>query len=123
MPVDKLRQTLLLMLSSSHTGEIVAARDAILRLAKTQRYDLHNLADALIRGLAIANKSKPNGSRARAQENISSQQMAQCCMDWDDLHHRFSDKERDFVEDMVNWRHPTEKQLAWLKKIYTRTRY
>jgi hypothetical protein len=33
---------------------------------------------------------------------------------------RLSEKEQQFVQDMIDWRYPSEKQLAWLKKIYAR---
>jgi hypothetical protein len=42
---DTLKQALLTLLSATHPGEVMAAREAVLRIAKRQGMDMHKLAD------------------------------------------------------------------------------
>jgi hypothetical protein len=114
--VAKLRKTFLLMLRSSVSGEAIAARDALLRIAEAEGYGPHELADALVAGT--------NGAPKRAQQNgeeLDHREMAERCWDWFEAGVRLSEKEQKFIEDMMGWRKPSEKQLKWLKDIYART--
>jgi hypothetical protein len=104
---DKLQKALLLMLRASIPGEVVAARDSVLRLA---RMGPHELTSALLIGV---------NSRAGHGE-ITSQEMASRCVDWHLRNGGLSEKEAKFVNEMTNWRKPTEKQTDWLKSIYER---
>jgi hypothetical protein len=110
---SKLRKTVLLMLSSQHAGEILAARDAVLKIAKTLRLDIHSLTTAF--GLAL--QIPPRGSRSG---EISHQEMAMRIADWDEMGGALPERERKFVHEMTGWGRPSEKQLTWLKAIYAR---
>jgi|SRR5262249_11497623 len=106
--MDKLQKAFLLMMRSTVPGETMAARDAVARLAQSEGRDVFALAIALVDGLAAS------------QEKPSTRDMAQRCwamfLDGDHL----SEKERKFVQDMIGWRSPSEKQTAWLATIYAR---
>src|SRR5690349_8972977 len=105
---DKLRKTVLLMLSSKHAGEIEAARNAMLKIAEV---DIHGLADAFSAALV------PNNATGKT---ISYHQMARQCSDWNEIRGGLSEKESKFVSDMIGWRYPSDKQLDWLERIYRR---
>jgi hypothetical protein len=114
--VDKLRKAFVLLLGSDKPGEMAAARDAVLRLARNERCGLHELAAALIAGLKV----RSVGVRAQG-ERASHVEMAERILDWWECGGYLSEREQGFVEDMLEWRRPSEKQLAWLTKIYRRT--
>jgi hypothetical protein len=114
--MDKLRKAFVLLLGSDKPGEMAAARDAVLRLARNEQCGLHELAAALIVGL-----KKVRGIGARGQEKLSSHtEMAERILDWFECGGYLSDREHEFVQDMMEWRRPSEKQMAWLEKIYRR---
>jgi hypothetical protein len=114
--MDKLRKAFVLMLGSNKPGEIVAARDAVLRLAQNEWCGLHELAAALIVGL-----KKVQGAGAREQQECASHvEMAESILDWVECGGHLSEREHEFVESMVEWHSPTERQMAWLQKIYRR---
>jgi hypothetical protein len=115
--MEKLRKAFVLLLGSDKPGEMAAARDAVLRLARIEQCGLHELAAALIVGLKQVRKA---GARPR-EECASHVEMAESILDWVDCGGRLSEREQQFVEDMVEWRRPSEKQMAWLQKIYRRT--
>ena len=99
----KLRKTFLLMLRSSMSGEAIAARYALLRITRAEGYGPHELADALVAGT--------NGAPKRAQQNgegFDHREMAQRCSDWSEAGGRLSEKEQKFVQDMMDWRKPSE---------------
>jgi hypothetical protein len=115
--VDKLRKAFVLLLGSDKPGEMAAARDAVLRLARNEQCGLHELAAALIIGL-----KKVKGIGARRQEECASHvEMAERILDWVECGGYLSDQEQEFVQDMMEWHRPSEKQMAWLQKIYRRT--
>ena len=62
--MSKLHKTFLLMLSATSPGEIVAARDALLRLAQAKGRDVHSLARAL-----DLNKSRTGPRKAKHPTN------------------------------------------------------
>ncbi len=113
--VDKLHKAFLLMLSATSTGEIVAARDAMVRLAKIEKCDVHDLARSL-----ILNR-KPNGSAPPNPDEGSTREMATFCWDERGCAH-LSEKELKFVQDMMIWRKPSEKQIDWLRSIYAKVK-
>ena len=105
--MEKLRKAALLMLGSMHSGEVMAARDAMLRIVEL---DIHKLATAFTEAVA---------SRG---EELSHQETARAILDWALMGRKLSEKERMFVGDMVDWRYPSAKQIDWLRKIYERMR-
>jgi hypothetical protein len=116
--VDKLRKAFVLLLGSDKPGEMAAARDAVLRLARSEQCGLHELATALIVGLK---RVKDIGVRAR-KECTSHAEMAARILDWAECGGHLSEREHEFVQDMAEWGgQPSEKQMAWLRKIYRRT--
>jgi hypothetical protein len=108
----KLHKTMLLMLRATMPGEIVAARDALLRVAQAEKYDVHTMAHELT-GALIA-------WRASGKEKPDTKQMARFCMTRIEDGARVSDKENKFIEDMLGWRRPSPKQIDWLESIYER---
>jgi hypothetical protein len=116
--VDKLRQTALLMLSATHAGEVMAARDAVVRLARARRYDVHRLADAFNTALRGNGHAQANGHDD--DDELSHRKMAERLQEWDDVRRWLTEKERKFVDDMAGWNRPTEKQETWLKSLYAR---
>jgi hypothetical protein len=107
--MDKLRKTLLLLLCSSHDGEALAARSAFMRLLSLEKRDAHDVADAIMLGL----QTKP--------DNHSAAYMASTCWDCFELKTiTLSDKEQKFIREMRMWAKPSQKQIQWLKSIYSR---
>lgn len=112
MDDSNLHKTMLLLLRATMPGEIVAARDALLRVIQAEKYDVHTVAHVLTGSLV---EWKANGKK-----KPSTRQMAQFCTTMMEDGAHVSDKEKKFVEDMMSWRNPTEKQSHWLKSIYER---
>src|SRR5262245_12638370 len=102
------------MLGKDAAGEALSARDALIRMCKSQDRDMHDLAGAFIAALAAAPK-RTNGAK------VAPDYMASFCLNENErLPGLLSPKELEFVHDMLSWKRPTEKQLAWLEKIYQR---
>jgi hypothetical protein len=131
---DKLGK-LLKLLSSPRDGEVVAAARAILRTLQGAGADIHELAARVEGGKLsqadmqrIYDQAYRDGRDAAAAdvgfESVdppSFYEMAQEIEHKDDG--RLSEKEREFVADMVRWcarREPSEKQAKWLHAIYCR---
>jgi hypothetical protein len=112
LPVDKLRKAFLLLLRTSVAGEVVAARDALLRMAETANCGPYELADALTIG----------AGHVQDKDNLSPQDIARRCWDFHEAGGWLSEKERKFVREMMHWARPSEKQAAWLESIYARIR-
>jgi hypothetical protein len=97
---------LILMLSSSHDGEVVGAARAIARVLQDANADWHALADAI---------SFPNQTHA---SHLKWQEMARACRM---QAHRLSPREFDFINNIALASYePSEKQLKWLRDIYCR---
>jgi hypothetical protein len=111
---DKMHKAFLLMLSATSPGEIVAARDALVRLAQARKQDVHSLARAL--GLDRA----PNGDASPKEDDRDHAEMARFCWAVFEQGARLSEKEQKFVNDMIGWRRPSQKQIDWLTSIYER---
>src|SRR5262245_54222543 len=102
---EKIERSLLKLFSTTHPGEIEAARDAILRLAKSAGGDMHTLAGAITRPPSSSSSpsSSPTPPRMRPGRLMAS---------WlinnhgDDL----SPKEHGFCRDMQYWSRLTPKQ-------------
>jgi hypothetical protein len=112
---DKLHKAFLLMLSATSSGEVVAARNAVVRLAQTRKHDVHSLARALDLG-----RTPRGGASAKDGENLDTAVMAYFCWEMFERGAHLSEKEQKFVDDMIDWRKPTQKQIDWLKSIYER---
>jgi hypothetical protein len=135
---------LLKLLTSDRAGEVVAAARALMKTLDGAGLDIH----ALVANLGLDGKrfSEADAAEIYRRGVEDGRQQAEAERDddandgfardvsveqwgviaWDCLHHRFlhGAHERDFVESMVarcaDGREPTEKQAAWLRKIYAR---
>src|SRR5262245_30052132 len=108
---------LLLMLSSTQPGEIVAAATAIDRTLKAAGRDWHDRAGGL---LAEAPQPQPRSRRPPPEpdENTNWRVMLSFCNEHGYL---LRSRESEFITSLGEWRgSPTEKQLAWLCAIYAR---
>jgi hypothetical protein len=112
---------LIRMLSSDKPGEVAAAAAAIGRTLAAEGSDFHALADTLCRPEPQA-PPRQEPPRRPTHEEPDWHQLACDCSERSE---RLSDREQEFVEDMVVWcryRDPTEKQQSWLLSIYRRVR-
>jgi hypothetical protein len=109
-----LRKTLLVMLRATIAGEAMSARDKTLQIAKAAGFGPHELADAL---LAVLQKTQARQSGGDALDHRG---MAEHCWNWFEAGGRLSEKEQKFIQDMMDWRKPSEKQLRWLQNIFER---
>jgi hypothetical protein len=100
------------MLASDRDGEVVAAARAIRRTLESEKLDIHALAETI---------ETSSGPRAGVPDWAA---IASTCQAHPSR--LFGDKERKFVDDMVHRTRArlslSEKQQAWLKKIYIRVR-
>jgi hypothetical protein len=136
MNPDKIKK-MVRLLSSDRDAEVVAAARAILRTLEADGSDIHELAEAIGSGKLseqdmqqIYDAAYSDGKRA-AENNRPAEfhsvsppwhDMAVDCRDNDNG--RLSEREREFVTDMVRWtvyREPTEKQQKWLHLLWVRT--
>jgi hypothetical protein len=135
MDDPRIQKVMLLLLSSTESGEIVAARDTLLKLLADSKTDIHTLV-GLTNGLSEAEMKKLYNAGydagARAVENRQFNGVDFCGVDglpnWEEMARycqvnssRLRDKERNFVDDMAErtvWHEPTEKQAKWLKSIF-----
>lgn len=102
-------------LASDHDGEIVATVRAIRRTLEGAGLDLHALAASL--------EAEPPRAQEREREPDGWREVAVWCRNVGQT--RLTLKEFCFVSDLANQlavRKPSEKQLAWLAKIYSRLR-
>jgi hypothetical protein len=127
---------LLKMLSSPRDGEVIAAARAILRTLEGAGADIHELARRVESGKLseadmqrIYDAAYADGRRAAEKDKPTGfndiepnwHEMAINCRDQDNG--RLTERERDFVNDMVRWtvhRKPSEKQGKWLHLLYVR---
>lgn len=115
LPLDTLRK-LIALLSSDEPGEVVAASAAIGRILKQSGADWHDLAAALGTDggtlkpapwdSAPSGPPKPHVLRA----------------DWCLRNGKLSVREKSFLESLLLWRFPSEKQLNWLETLESRTK-
>jgi hypothetical protein len=87
-------------LGSRYDGEVVATVRAIQRTLQGAGADLHDLCAAMGAPVLVAWR----------------EQVDFCLQHPETL----TDREKEFLESMVRWRKPTEKQAAWLNKIHGR---
>ena len=117
---EKLKKFFLLLLSSDAAGEVIAARDAMMRLVKSNGGDLHELAQVLMDGLT-PQKEIVFVERAPSPE-APARDIAKWCLEKIEQGAAcYGQRERDFVRDMsMRWGEPTQKQRDWLAKIHAR---
>ena len=109
-PIAPQLSKLVLLLSSNHDGEIVAAARAIDRVLKSHRLDWHDLAQALCLPRPAA---RPCDDR-----------------DWRDLlafcatrMHCLNGREREFLRSIARWRGDlTDRQRNWLESLAEKLR-
>ena len=117
---DRLKKLFLMLLSATSDGEVVGARNAMMRLVQANGGDLHALAQVLVDGLSpqerIVYKERPPTQEAPARD------VARWCLDqFDAGAPNHGEREIRFVRDMAaRWGDPSEKQRAWLSKIHAR---
>jgi hypothetical protein len=117
---ERLKKLFLMLLSSTADGEVVAARNAMMRLVQSTGSDLHGLAQVLVDGLTpqtrIIFKERPPSAELPARD------IARWCLEqFENGAPCHGEHEKTFVRDMsMRWGGPTEKQRAWLAKIHAR---
>jgi hypothetical protein len=120
----QLKKLLLVALSSDQPGEVMAAIGKVKKALAMAGLDVHWLADSV---LPTAPASTPSSSPFWGPMTpvVAWQDMLGYC---DGRPDRMSPREQDFVMSLLQqwggrayW-HPTERQLQWLTKIYTRLR-
>src|SRR6516164_6328751 len=100
---SKFHKTILLMLLSSEPGEVMAAREAILRMGKSQKLDAHQLVSVMTQGLLAREIMDKANERAGAVSASEARDIAQYC--WQQFEKGMpaaSERERRFVQDMMN---------------------
>jgi hypothetical protein len=114
--LSKLKQCILL-LSSQHDGEVVAAARAINRLLGTANRDWHWLADRVTAGAEPAKRDWTDRD-VFADHHAAAEWLLE-------LHrNRLRVKEIDFLDTMRDWYgEPTAKQTAWLNDLCRRYGY
>jgi hypothetical protein len=122
---------LLKMLSSPNDGEVVNAAHLLIRVLKEGGADIHELA-ARVEGLSEAEMKKlyDAGFRDGKKNAVTTTEFtdvgkptfySMACEIQHKNNDRLSEKESNFVDDMVRWcalREPSERQAAWLHAIY-----
>jgi hypothetical protein len=105
---------LVLMLSSSHDGEVVNAARAIGRALQDDGADWHDLA----RRLSAPARARASETSHRETNDKDWRAMRAFCLQH---MHVVSAREYEFLVDLDRWRGDlTEKQHAWLTSIYQR---
>lgn len=107
---------LLGMLGSEHDGEVVNAARLALKFLKDRQLtweSVLNVKGNIFEDIGI-NTSGFKTSSAEMEHTDMCDAILSSGI-------RLSPKEAAFVDDMLTWRYPTDKQMEWLKKIYHRT--
>jgi hypothetical protein len=124
----RIRKVMLTMLSASLPGEIIAARDTLVRLIKEQGKDIHTLADRVESNGKLSNAEMQKlydagyeaGARAVENKHFGDFHNVDGLPDWHSIA-RFCQVNRQFVDSVTSRtvdREPTEKQAKHLKKIF-----
>ncbi len=111
---------LLLMLSSNHDGEVVAAAKAVDRTLKAADRDWHDLVETLTspNPAPYARRRPETPPRQDNSDEINWRAMHAFCLQQQD---RLRPREAIFVAGLKDWRgNPTSKQLQWLDDIFNR---
>lgn len=126
MTLDKKRLTklLLVMMSSDQSGEVMAARDAIAKLLKNAKLDMHWLADALTTASALPLSSPPKAAPS-TQTHWSAHWIDQLLYCVQHLERVQRQNQREFLFSLAeqmdhsskSWQ-PSARQRDWLNNIY-----
>jgi hypothetical protein len=130
MNVERI-QKLLKLLSSDNDGEALAAVHALKRVLAQEGADIHELAKR-VEGLSEADMKRLYDAGYREGKNAAAVSTGftsvgepsfynMACEIKNKGEGRLSQKESDFIDDMVRWcarREPSEKQGRWLHAIY-----
>ncbi|MGO9049929.1 MAG: hypothetical protein ACLP19_17095 [Xanthobacteraceae bacterium] len=111
---------LLLMLSSNHDGEVIAAAKAVDRTLKAADHDWHDLVENLTSPspAPYARRRSEPPRRDSSDEIKTWRAMHAFCLQHQD---RLRPREAIFVAGLKDWRgNPTIKQMKWLTDIYNR---
>jgi hypothetical protein len=101
---------LMLMLSSTHDGEVVNAARAIGRLLDAERADWHMLANGICRTKPGRTDDHPSGWHWRSAAEFCARHSQ-----------RLNNWEQDFIDSMLKWRRaPSQKQLDALERLRQR---
>jgi hypothetical protein len=132
MNVEKISK-LIKMLSSPNDGEALAAVHALQRVLREQGADIHELAER-VEGHRLSQAEMQRIYEAAFQEgkqaaavnagfsNVEGPSFYDMAREIKDKGEgRLSQRESDFIDDMVRWcarREPSERQARWLHVIY-----
>lgn len=112
---------LILLLSSDKPGEVAAAAAQITRRLKRAGIDWHDLNDALEGAGSVAELRRPPTGAATCWAEV----VEYLAMLPDDLADELSDRDREFIASMQaiigRGFTPTEKQAAWMRRLFQRT--
>jgi hypothetical protein len=97
------------MLGSDHEGERAAAGAKAHELIRSLGLTWHDIIAPIV-------PAPPRIRSWRSTESDWQKMAAFCHARW----HRLSDRDREFVRSMLNWREPSERQKDWLASIYAR---
>jgi hypothetical protein len=114
---EQLQKLFRLIFSSDQAGEVVGARDAILRIGKKEGADLFELTKIFASGLEpkIVYRDRPPTVEASPRD------IALWCLDQFHSGGLCNPREYQFVSDMTRrWGPATEKQAKWLAAIRAR---
>jgi hypothetical protein len=99
---NKLQKAFLLMMCATLPGEMVAARDAVLRIAGCGPYEL------------AVRRPQPSVVGLRTME------MSNQILGWDGITPQLTPTERRFIKGMTTERHPPPDRVEWLERIFAR---
>jgi hypothetical protein len=109
---------MVLMLSSSRAGEVVAAAAAIERTLQAIGADWHDLVAQLTAPSRSAPRPRSESRTSAGATDTPWREQFDYCLkraEW------LSDRERDLMKTLRSWRGtPTDKQLSWLASIHRR---
>jgi hypothetical protein len=117
---DRLAKLFRLMMAATSAGEVVNARDGIVRILKTEHQDIHDLANVLLLGLQ---PPPPPVVVASPSVDASACDIAAWCIVQLKLNPKLpcEPREREFLDDMSQrWGEPTDRQAKWLSAIHNR---
>ena len=116
---DRLVKLFKLMMSTTSAGEVVSARDMMVKIATGENMDIHDLADVLVKGLDPKDGViwKPPTLDEPARDVA-----AWCLFQYESKNATpQNQRELEFLKDMIRrWGTPSEKQAKWLAAIYNR---
>jgi hypothetical protein len=114
---------MILMLSSDHDGEILAAVRKIKQLLKKDGKDLHWLAERVDKQAAVQAAVNLNEDIGRGTENDDEDLIGMMNFILENGYNIVRKKDFDFVRDLkAQPFHPTAKQIKYLRDLYQKVR-